>query len=61
MKQDVTRLTNERLMKKEIVMKDILNSLAANNPKNDTPDPGDCCTVPPGGGSGDPGPGGPTT
>jgi hypothetical protein len=32
---------------------------APDTPKKDgTPDPGDCCVVPPGGG--DPGPGGPT-
>lgn len=62
MKQDVTRLTNERLMKKEMVMKYMLNQALNNNTKtSDDPIPGDCCTVPPGGGSGDPGPGGPTT
>jgi hypothetical protein len=45
-----------------MIMSDKLLNQALNNvgPKQDgDPDPGDCCTVPPGGG-GDPGPGGPT-
>ncbi len=45
-----------------MVMNYMLNQpLAASiKTKDGDPDPGDCCTVPPGGGSGDPGPSGPT-
>jgi hypothetical protein len=53
-------------MNEEMVMNDKLNQTApatntTGTPKSGdgTPDPGDCCVAPPGG-SGDPGPGGPT-
>ncbi|MFL6234133.1 MAG: hypothetical protein ACJ76N_13445 [Thermoanaerobaculia bacterium] len=43
-------------MKDTLLNQALMN--AGSTTKDGEPDPGDCCTVPPGGG--DPGPGGPT-